>query len=80
VPVPEPDITSSFITALELVVEETEFGFCWEAPTANDCIIGEIVIIDHDRPEIGDFQRNRSMKRADLGVHREKGMSNQPQQ
>jgi len=69
-PVSEPDIPSTFISTLELVVEETEFGLCWQASTPNDCIIGETVIIGHDRPEMGDFHRNRSIKSADLDVRR----------
>lgn len=71
-PVTEPDIPSSFITTLKLVVEETEFGFGWEAPTADDCIIGETVVIGHDRPEVRDFHRNRLIKSANLGVRRKR--------
>ena len=69
-PIAEPDVPSSFITTLELVEEETELGFGWEASTANDRIIGETVVIGHDRPEVRDFHRNRSIKSADLGVRR----------
>jgi hypothetical protein len=69
-PVTEPNVPSTFITTLKLVVEETEFGFGWEASTANDCIIGETVVIGHDRPEVRDFHRNRSIESADLGVRR----------
>lgn len=65
-PVSEPDVPSSFITTLKLVVEKTKFGFGWEASTANDCIIGETVVIAHHRPEVRDFHRNRSIKSADL--------------
>ena len=70
-PVTEPNVPSSFIATLKLVVEETEFGFRREAPTANDCIIGQTVVIGHDRPEVRDFHRNRSIKSADLGVCRQ---------
>jgi hypothetical protein len=69
-PVSEPDITPSFITALKLVVEETKFSLCWEASATNSCISGETVIIGNDRPEVGDFHRDWSMKSTDLGVRR----------
>jgi len=70
-PVTEPDIPSSFIITLKLVVEEAEFGFRWEASAANDCIIGETDVIGHNRPEVRDFYRNRSIKSADLvGIRR----------
>ena len=69
-PVTEPDIPSSFIITLKRVVEEAEFGFGWEASAANDCVIGETNVIGHNRPEVRDFHRNRSIKSADLSVRR----------
>jgi hypothetical protein len=69
-PVSKSDITPSFIAALELVIEETEFSLCREASTANGCISRETVIIGDDRPEVGDFHRDRSIKSADLDVRK----------
>jgi hypothetical protein len=69
-PVTEPDIPSSFIAALEFIVEETEFSLRREASTANECVSGETVIIGDDGPKVGDFYRDWSIKSTDLGVRR----------
>ena len=66
VPVSKTDIPSSAVATLEFVVEETKLSLCWETSAANLCISRETVIIGDDRPEAGDFHRDRSIKSADL--------------
>ena len=71
VPVTKPHIASSFITALEFVIEQPEFSLCWKASAASGRIRGHTVEISDDRPAIAYLHWNRSKKSADLvGVRR----------
>lgn len=77
VPVSETDIPSSFVATLEFVVEEAEFGLGREASAAHERVRRETVVIGDDRPEVGDFHRDRSVESADL-VRRERQARPQP--
>lgn|SRR6266850_1480206 len=74
-PITKPDVSSSFIAALEFIVKESEFGLGRKASATNDRISGETVVIGDDGPAVGYLHRNRSIKSADLGIHR-KSLSN----
>ena len=65
-PVAEPDVSSTFIAALKLVVEEAEFGLRGQATTTNGSVSGKTVVVSNDRPEVGDLNRNRPMESTDL--------------
>jgi hypothetical protein len=66
VPVAEPDVSSTCVAALKLVIEEAEFGLRGQATAANDRVCGETIVVSNDRPEVGDLYRNRSVESADL--------------
>lgn len=65
-PVAEPDVSSTFVAALKLVVEEAEFGLSGQATATNDSVSGETVVVSDDRPEVGDLYRNGPMESEDL--------------
>lgn len=65
-PVAEPDVSSAFVAALKLVVEEAEFGLRGQATATNGSISGETIVVSNDRPEVGDLYRNWPVESADL--------------
>jgi hypothetical protein len=69
-PVTKPDVSSSCIAALEIIVKEPEFGLSRKASATNDRISGETIVISNDGPALGYFYRDRSIKGADLSIHR----------
>ena len=65
-PVAEPDVSSTFIAALKLVVEEAEFRLCGQATATNGSVSRETIVVSNDRPEVGNLDRNRPIESADL--------------
>ena len=70
VPVTKPRVAPSFITALEVVIEESEFSLRWESSAASGRIRIKTVEISDDRPAVAYLHRDWSKKRANLGVRR----------
>jgi hypothetical protein len=67
-PVTKPDVSSSFIAALEFIEKEPEFGLGRKASATNDRISGKTVVVGNDGPVVGNLHRNRSIKSADLDI------------
>ena len=65
-PVAEPNVSSTFIAALKLVVKEAELGLRRQATTTNGSVSGETVVVSNDWPEVGDLNRNWPIESADL--------------
>lgn len=59
VPVAEADIGTTFITAVELVVEEAKLRFGRNTTTPNLSIDRQVIARSDDRPVAGDLHRYR---------------------
>ena len=67
-PVAETSIRSAFITALELVQEQSKLRLGGDSTPLSDRICGKIIVGGHDRPQMRDFHRNGAIHGEDLST------------
>ena len=68
VPVAETDVRSAFITAIELVQEQSELGLSGD-PAPFDSRVGrEVIVRGHDGPQMGNLHRNGTVQGINLSI------------
>lgn len=65
-PVPESDILSTLISALELFVEQAELRLGRQTTAFDASVCGEVVVRRDDRPLPRSLDRDRTIHGADL--------------
>lgn len=65
-PVPKPNIGTTFIPRVELVIEEAQLRLRWESSPFDGSVNGQAIVGSNHRPVVCDVHRNGTIQGPDL--------------
>lgn len=68
VPVTETDVSSTFVTILELIHKQPELRFGRESTSFNNRVGGKVVVGGHDGPQMSNLQWDGTVHGEDLSM------------